>query len=178
MREIPVLYLLVGLPGSGKTTRARALETEHGALRLTPDEWMMPLFGEPEAGGKRDVLEGRLVATALQALRAGASVALDFGLWGRDERAALVWLAEAAGARAQLVYCEVDETTQLERIRRRAADSPRGAFAMSAEELARWRASFDVPTPEELAGTYRPAPPRGCASWRAWAAARWPSLLA
>jgi hypothetical protein len=25
-------------------------------LRLTPDEWMIPLFGEPE-GGKREILE-------------------------------------------------------------------------------------------------------------------------
>jgi hypothetical protein len=44
---------------------------------------MIPLFGEPEAGGKRDVLEGRLISVALQALRLGTSVVLDFGFWGR-----------------------------------------------------------------------------------------------
>jgi predicted kinase len=87
------LFVLVGLPGAGKTTRARELEARHGALRLTPDEWMIPLFGEPEADGGRDVLEGRFVWLALRALRLGVDVVLDFGVWSRDERSALraIW---------------------------------------------------------------------------------------
>ena len=32
------IYLVVGLPGAGKTTRARQLERSERALRLTPDE--------------------------------------------------------------------------------------------------------------------------------------------
>jgi predicted kinase len=43
---VPKVFLVVGLPGSGKTTRARRLATEHNALRLTPDEWMIRSFGE------------------------------------------------------------------------------------------------------------------------------------
>ena len=42
---------------------------------------MIPLFGDPMAGGKRWVLEGRLISVALQALRLGTSVVLDYGLW-------------------------------------------------------------------------------------------------
>lgn len=38
------LTLLCGLPGSGKTTYARRLE-ERGTLRLSSDDWMVPLFG-------------------------------------------------------------------------------------------------------------------------------------
>jgi predicted kinase len=48
-----------------QATVARKLEREHHALRLSPDEWMIPLFGEPEADGKRDVLEGRMNTLAL-----------------------------------------------------------------------------------------------------------------
>ena len=51
------MLLMVGLPGAGKTTRARELAAANRALRLTPDHWMIPLFGEPMADGKRFVLE-------------------------------------------------------------------------------------------------------------------------
>src|SRR5207244_1868029 len=112
----PTLILMVGLPAAGKTTRAGELAAAHKALRLTPDHWMIPLFGDSMAGGRRWVLEGRLISVALQALRLGTSVVLDFGLWGRDERSALRWLARSAGAACQVVYLPVDEDVQLARI--------------------------------------------------------------
>lgn len=55
-------------------------------LRLTPDEWMIPLFGQEQSEGERNVLEGRLIWLALSALRIGVNVVLDFGVWGKDER--------------------------------------------------------------------------------------------
>ena len=82
------MLLMVGLAGAGKTTLAKELAAAHRALRLTPDEWMIPLFGlcwrEPLARGKRDILEGRLISIALQALRLETSVVLDFGFWSRE----------------------------------------------------------------------------------------------
>lgn len=45
MQEKPILTLMVGLPGAGKTTAARQLEEETGAIRFTPDEWHLFLFG-------------------------------------------------------------------------------------------------------------------------------------
>ena len=109
------MLLMVGLPGAGKTTRARELAAANRALRLTPDHWMIPLFGDPLASGKRFTLEGRLISVALQALRLGTSVVLDYGLWGRDERSALRWLARSAGASCQVVYLPVDKDVQLDR---------------------------------------------------------------
>jgi len=38
------LFVTVGLPGSGKTTRAKELASEFAAVRLTPDDWMIPLL--------------------------------------------------------------------------------------------------------------------------------------
>ena len=45
-----IVYLIVGLPGAGKTTRAKQLEVNAPALRLTPDEWQIVLFGDQAAG--------------------------------------------------------------------------------------------------------------------------------
>ena len=171
-----VLFLMVGLPGSGKTTRAREIERTHYALRFSPDEWMIPLFGESDSGGKRDVLEGRLIWVALRAIQAGISAVLDFGFWGQDERSALVWLAEALGAHTSVVYLAVDEATQLARIEARFMTAPEATFPVSAEELASWRAFFQVPTDDELAGTFHPHPPAGCDTWADWAVARWPTV--
>ncbi len=46
------VYLIVGLPGAGKTTRAKELEISASALRLTPDEWQLMLFGDREPTGQ------------------------------------------------------------------------------------------------------------------------------
>jgi predicted kinase len=38
------IYLIVGLPGAGKTARAKELEISESALRLTPDDWQFAIF--------------------------------------------------------------------------------------------------------------------------------------
>jgi hypothetical protein len=48
------LYLMVGLPCSGKTALARTLEQRFSALRLTPDEWQVRLFGQDAADPQHD----------------------------------------------------------------------------------------------------------------------------
>jgi predicted kinase len=167
---------MVGLPGAGKTTRAKELAAAHRALRLTPDEWMIPLFADNDADGKRDVLEGRLITIALQALPLGTSVVLDFGLWGRDERSALRWLAGSAGASCQVVYLPVDKDVQCARIAHRQATAPHQTFPMTEADLDRWRQQFQVPDAAELGGGEVPGPPAGWRDWPEWAGDRWPSL--
>lgn len=57
MRQ-PTLFLMVGLPATGKTTAARRLEVDRRALRLTKDEWMKALYGEQNPSSASDVIEG------------------------------------------------------------------------------------------------------------------------
>jgi predicted kinase len=158
------LVLMVGLPAA-----------VHRALRLTPDHWMIPLFGDSMADGKRWVLEGRLISVALQALRLGTSVVLDYGLWDRDERSALRSLARSAGAACQVVYLPVDKDVQLTRIAHRQETAPHQTFPMSEADVDAWREQFQVPDAAELEGGEIPAPPAGWPGWPEWAAGHWPS---
>jgi predicted kinase len=174
-QRVATLILMVGLPGAGKTTRAKELATRHQALRLTPDHWMIPLFGESMADGKRFVLEGRLISIALQALRLGISVVLDYGLWGRDERSALRWLARASGAACRVVYLPVPKDVQLARIARRQETAPHQTFPMNEAAVDQWRKQFQVPDAGELDGGEIPGPPAGWPGWPEWAADHWPS---
>ncbi len=169
------LFLMVGLPAAGKTTRATELAAAHRALRLTPNHWMVPLFGDPLADGRRFALEGRLISVALQALRLGTSVVLDFGLWDRDERSALRWLARSSGASCRVVHLPVDRDTQLARIAHRQATTPQWTFPMTEADVDRWRAQFQVPDGTELGGGDVPGPPAGWPGWAEWAADHWPS---
>ncbi|HEY3753140.1 MAG TPA: ATP-binding protein [Pseudonocardiaceae bacterium] len=166
---------MVGLPAAGKTTRAEELAATHHALRLTPDHWMIPLFGDSMADGKRWVLEGRLISVALQALRLGTSVVLDYGFWGRDERSALRWLARSAGAACEVTYLPVDKTVQLARIAHRQETTPHQTFPMSEADVDAWREQFQVPDAAELDGGQIPDPPAGWSDWPEWATDHWPS---
>jgi predicted kinase len=171
-----MLLLMVGLPGAGKTIRAKELAVAHRALRLTPDEWMIPLFGDSMADGRRFVLEGRLISVAMQALRLGTSVVLDYGLWGRDERSALRWLAKSVRVPCQVVYLPVAKDVQLARIARRQATAPHLTFPMTEAEVDAWRLQFQVPDAAELDGGEIPSPPPGWPGWPEWASDHWPSL--
>ena len=143
---------------------------------MTPDAWMISLFGQSQPDGKRFVLEGRLIALAIEALRLRLSVVLDFGLWGRDERSALRWIAASVGATCEVIYLPVDREVQLSRIRGRWERTPEQTFPMTEAELDAWRSRFEVPDADELSNAPVPAPPRGDGSWFDWAARRWPSL--
>ena len=171
MKEPALLYLIVGLPGAGKTTKARQLEVEASALRFTPDEWMHALFGRNDPA-TRDALEGRLIWIALRALRLQTNVILDFGFWSKDERSSLRWIAKQIGAKSQVIYVPIDPETQRKRVQNRLAETPDQTWPMSEEELTKWREFFDEPDEAELHGTVLEDAPEGYESWSAWAALR------
>ena len=173
----PRMFVMVGLPSAGKTSRARELASTWNALRLTPDEWMIPLFGQQQPEGKRNVLEGRLIWLALSALRIGVNVVLDFGVWAKVERSALRALAASVGATSELVYLQVDQEEQWRRVQARAVTDAATTFAMTKADLEGWRTVFQPPDVTELGTAEIDPPPIGFDSWEAWVAQWWPTSL-
>jgi predicted kinase len=174
----PTLFLMVGLPATGKTSAARRMEIEHNALRLTKDEWMKALYGHENPPAASDVIEGRLIEIALRALELGTNVVIDYGLWSRDERSALRRAAADRGAGVEMHYFEVSTAEQRRRLDQRQADEPDTTWPMSDEELAKSAGTFEIPTRGELDGS-EPVddPPPGFASWDEWRRHRWPPAL-
>ena len=148
------LHLMVGLPCSGKTTLAQKLEQELPALRLTPDEWQIRLFGQdaedPEHDARHSLIEAMLWNIARRALELGTNVILDFGFWAREEREDYRSRAQQLGASSEVHYLDVAEDELLRRLEERNARPSQESFFISAKAMKPWIAFFQKPTPDEL----------------------------
>ena len=148
------LFLMCGLPGSGKTTLARRLERDRDALRLTPDEWIARLFGQaltpPALDWCRDPVEALQWDLAERALRLGVNVILDFGFWSRAEREEFRARAARLGAGSELHFLDVERAELSARIAARNAALPPGTFHITEAQLEAWRQVFEPPAADEL----------------------------
>jgi predicted kinase len=153
-QHMPTLFLICGLPGAGKTTLARQIEAERGALRLCPDEWIAALLADPgdraELDRMRDPVEQIQWQVARRALSLGLDVVLEFGFWSRAERQRFRAEAESLGARVELRYLPASRETLWQRLQQRNADLPPGTFAVSSAELDLWLSWFEPPGPDEF----------------------------
>ena len=148
------LHLMVGLPCSGKTTLARQLEKELPALRLSPDEWQLRLFGQdvedPAHSTRHDLIEAMLWELAARLLVLGTNVILEFGFWAREEREDFRSRAKQLGASSEVHFLDVPEEELLRRLAQRNSLPSQGTFQITVERMQPWIGLFQEPTPDEL----------------------------
>lgn len=119
----PVVHLVCGLNGAGKSTVARQLEAD-GSVRLGLDEYMIARYAglrydDPEyAHHVTDAIEV-LWSAAAEALGAGRSVVLDWNQWSRARRAVASGRARQLGAEPLLHRVDVPVQLAVERARDR-----------------------------------------------------------
>src|ERR1700747_3294077 len=110
------LIIVCGLPGSGKTTHARQLESDLRAVRFCADEWMDALSVDLWDENTRGKIEALQWQVAHQLLAAGVNVIIEWGTWGRSERDALRLRARELGAAVELHYLSVPVHVLFDRV--------------------------------------------------------------
>ena len=149
----PMLYLITGKAASGKSTLAAKLADAPGHVRISEDAWLARLFGA-QMRTLVDYVEfseklRRVIGPhAVNLLRAGVSVVLDFPANTVETRAWMARLAKEADSRAVLHYLDVPDDVCKARLAERNAAGTH-PFTLSPEQFDRLGRHFVPPTPEE-----------------------------
>jgi predicted kinase len=144
---MPTLYLLCGLPGAGKSTRARQIIDSTTAVYLTPDEWIVGLNVSLVDYEFRFKLQDLMLTHAGSILRCGASVVVEFGSWSRAERDAIRQVGVLAGARTELDFVDAPLDELVRRVRARGGPD---AQALISTVLIGSSDHFERPSEDEV----------------------------
>lgn len=117
---MPTIHLIHGFLGSGKTTFAKSLEQDTGAVRFSPDEWMVRLHGTNPAADKFREHEERIAELiwdmAALFLKRGHDVIMDMGFWNRPHRDYAREFARENKAEVKLYALTCQEDTMRRRV--------------------------------------------------------------
>jgi len=151
---MPKLILMVGLPFSGKTTRAKELEKEYSAIRFNKGEWQIKLFGDdahdPEHKTRGEVISEIIFGLAYQLLEKGLTVILDFGFWSLSERKWFKDKTEGLGYSFALCSCKCPDGELEERMEKRNKECAKnGSFVIPLPMYQDFVKVFEEPTADE-----------------------------
>jgi predicted kinase len=147
------LFLMLGVPGAGKTTAAKFIAEASGATHLWADLERQQRFGKPPYSHQENVsLYGDLNRTALKLIAAGKSVVYDAAFNFRADRELLRGLAGRHNVRTVIVWVVAPEVVARARATTHAHDPttrPQGG-EMSIEDFVRLSQKLESPEDGEM----------------------------
>ena len=142
--------LICGKIGAGKTTYAKKLVKERGAVLLSVDEITL-LFGQ-YLGDKHDGVVERaqryLFEKAAELLAKGVTVVLDWGFWQKDERGEAAAFFAERGFRAEWHYVKVSDAVWRGNLAKRNAaftDETQDFYFIDEDMAERFGGMFEEP---------------------------------
>ncbi len=145
------LVILCGLPGSGKTTVAKALEERLDAVRMSADDWMVALDADLFDGGRRSRIEALQWDLTQRLLTLGQVVLIEWGTWARAERDALRTRARELEASVELRYLTAGLDVLFERVQGRGMEVAFGSRAITLDDMRAYASALEPPDDDEIA---------------------------
>lgn len=153
-KKQPIAYIICGFIGAGKTTFARKLEKQTGAVRITKDEWMVRIFGNTITSDKNfEEYDGNVTELAkhiaFNILKSGADVILDEGFWVKSQRDDIKKKISELGAIPILYYVECSVQEMRKRTVARSENPTKDSFEISGEMFDSYVKYWEPPTEDE-----------------------------
>ncbi len=151
------LHLISGLPAAGKSTYARQLRSQRGAVLLVLDHWLITAYGKYPVGidGHDEHLRrvhacrDLIWEVAAEFLHRGFDVILDDGFFLRDDRMHHIERASAIGVPTSIHYINVDDDELRARVEARNRQPGDKHFEITAKALDVYIAFFQPPSTDE-----------------------------
>ncbi|MBW3569423.1 ATP-binding protein [Candidatus Parcubacteria bacterium] len=152
MKNKPILYLMLGYPGAGKTTVAEKIAKFTGAVHLNSDWFRLHMFKKPTfSQEEHDSLYGNLDYLCELILTTGKSVIYDANLNRYIHRQEKYDIAKRVGAKVRLIYINTDLETAKHRATVEAEKNPqhRPYGNLAPANFDRLASEIELPKPSE-----------------------------
>ena len=154
----PLVYLICGATGAGKSTYSEKLTRAQGGVRFSIDEWMQGLHNQDQPAEmsfdwfyervQRNCAQMRALSDQL--CRISVPSVFDCGLTNSTERAIFADWAEAAGYDYELHFVDVPADIRWERVQRRNAEQAETfQFEVTREMFDFIESIWEAPTAAE-----------------------------
>lgn len=147
----PTLYLMLGYPGSGKTTTSKIIHELTGADHLWADRIRNRMYPRPTHSAEENIeLYNYMNTMTANLLAAGHSVIFDTGFNFYKDRLYLKSIADDRGADTVVVWIQTDKNVA----KRRATDeshAQRNTYpdTMTTEIFEHIAGGLEMPRPDE-----------------------------
>lgn len=143
------LYVLTGLPGAGKSTRAAQIIAATGAAHVDMDTALRERGVSIVDYETRFAIQPEVEATIAPLLAAGRDVVAEFGSWTHEERSRLRRYADALGARTELHWLDAPSEECVRRLQARGGEGAEQLIAIVTDFAPE---GYERPTADEGAG--------------------------
>ncbi len=150
----PIAYIICGFIGAGKTSFARKLEKETGAIRITKDEWMIRIFGNKIiSSDKFEEYDHNITQLsrelALNIIKSGNDVIIDEGFWTKSQREEMKQKIIESGGKPLLYYVKCSLEDMRNRTINRSKKPSDDSFDINEEMFDKYLKYWQPPTIDE-----------------------------